>query len=299
MRAVVKLDKLALSAKGKGQIYYPYQDSLPNYNFNGFFNPNKDKVEDKTVLKYENVVKFQHVENDNRLIVCNNISKETPQASPLYVIFYTNYDHVISYRHVYQVAQYFQQFRVRLCVSQIDLAIDLISDQRMGLYHTVIRSIKPGFKRKPSKVEETGMYFGESVSSNVLVVYDKLVQLANEKAVHLPGDRCRIEIRLKPHKLFNFVQTIDDLAVQDWSFIYPKYLSLHQLKPELKNGMESIGIDWSRPIWELRDIMEEDFNVWPSNFYRDYLMDHPLFSYLVRDALFDYRWCRNYKQFQS
>jgi len=299
MEARVKLDKLALSARGKGQTYYRYQDGLPNYHYDGFFNPNIDTVEDRTVLKYENIVKFQHAESGNRLIVCNKRIKNAPNASPLYLIFYTDYDQKISYRDAYTVSKHFHQFHVSLRVSQIHLATDLISEQRMDLYHSVIRAIKPGFKRKPSKIYDTSVYFGKAVSSNALIVYDKLVELANEKGIHLPGDVCRVETRLKPPKLFNFVQTIEDLAVQDWSFVFPKYFSFHQLKPDLKKGMESIGIECRKPIWDLRDIMEERFGIIPSNFYRDYLMDHPLFSDPVREALSDYRWCRNYKQSQS
>jgi hypothetical protein len=299
MEARVKLDKLALSARGKGQIYYPYQDGLPNYHYDGFFNPNVDKVEDRTVFKYENVVKFKHAENGNRLIVCNKRIKDAPNASPLYLIFYTNYDHIISYSDVHLVVKHFRQFHVNLRVSQIHLATDLISDQRAGLYASVIGAIKPGFKRQPSRIYDTSVYFGKAISSNALIVYDKLVELAKEKGIHLPGDVCRVETRLKPPKLFNFVQTIEDLVVQDWSFVYPKYFSLHQLKPELEKGMESIGIECGKPIWELRDKMEDRFGIMSSNFYRDYLMDHSSFSGPVRDALSDYRWCLNYKQFQS
>jgi len=301
MRAGVKLDKLALSAKGKGQIYYPYKDGLPNYKYDGRFKPDKDKVEDRTVFKYENVVKFKHVDNGNRLIVCNKRIKDAPNASPLYVIFSTAYDHLILYRDVYPIELYFRNINHSLRISQIHLATDIITDQRTDLYHSVIRAIKPGFKKKPydDYTYDTSMYFGKAVSSNALIVYDKLVELAKEKGMHLPGDVCRVETRLKPPKLFNFVQTIDDLAVQDWSFVYPKYFSLHQLKPELKKGMESIGIECRKPIWELRDIMEERFGIVPSNFYRDYLMDHPLFSDPVRDAVSQYRWCRNYKHCQS
>ena len=47
MEARVKVDKLALSAKGKGQIYYRYQDGIPNYNYDGFFNPEEEKVEEE------------------------------------------------------------------------------------------------------------------------------------------------------------------------------------------------------------------------------------------------------------
>lgn len=299
MKARVKIDKLALSAGGKGQIYYPYQDGLPNYHYDGFFKPDLDKVEDKTVFKYENIVKFKHAENGNRLIVCNKRIKDAPNASPLYLIFYTEYDHLISYRDVYPVELYFKNSKHSLRISQIHLATDIITYQRTGLYASLIRAIKPGFKRLPSEIYDTSMYFGKANSSNALVVYDKLVELAKEKGKHLPGDVCRVETRLKPPKLFNFVQTIDDLAVQDWSFVYPKYFSLHQLKPKLEKGIATIGIECKKPIWDLRDTMEEKFGITPSNFYRDYLMDHPLFSNPVREALSEYRWCHNYTQFKS
>jgi len=298
MRIKVKLDKLALFTSHRSDVLYPYQD-VPNFRFRGYFNPAKNEEDDATLTKYEKVVMFENMRNGNPLLICNQRKRKCHNASPLYLIFYTNYFHTISYQDVQAVEKFFEQHcSARLRLSQIHIALDIISATEIDLYEKVIRSIKPGKKHKTDleKEYQTSSYFGSSKSSNYLHVYDKVQQMWDVYGLRIEGDVARIELRLKIPQLKNFIQYTEDLAVWDWSYVYPKYYSFHQLTNTLKRRLRLHDLDWSRPIWELRDIMEEEFDVWPSNFYRDYLMDHPLFSDPVRNALSDYRWCRNYNQ---
>jgi len=301
MRVKVKLDKLALFTPHRSEVLYPYQD-VPNFRFRGYFNPDKLADYDPTVTKYEKVVMFENMRNGNSLLICNQRKRKCHNASPLYLIFYTSYFHTISYQDVLAVEKFFEQHcSARLRLSQIHLALDIISETEIDLYGKVIRAIKPGKKHKTDLEEEykTSIYFGSSKSSNYLHVYDKAQQMWDVYGLRIEGDVVRIELRLRIPQLKNFIQYTEDLAVWDWSYVYPKYYSFHQPTNTLKRRLRSISLDWSRPIWELRDIMEEEFDVWPSNFYRDCLMDHPLFSAPVQKALSDYRWCRNHKQYQS
>ena len=301
MRVKVKLDKLALFTSHRSDVLYPYQD-VPNFRFRGYFNPAKNEEDDPTLTKYEKVVMFENMRNGNSLLICNQRKRKCHNASPLYLIFYTSYFHTISYQDVQTVEKFFEQHcSARLRLSQIHIALDIISTTEIDLYEKVIRAIKPGKKRNTDLIKEykTSLYFGSSKSSNYLHVYDKVRQMWSVYGLRIEGDVVRIELRLRIPQLNNFIQYIEDLAVCDWSFVYPKYYSFHQPTNTLKRRLRSIGLDWSRPIWELRDIMEEEFDVWPSNFYRDYLMDHPLFSDPVRDALAEYRWCYDFKQYQS
>jgi hypothetical protein len=301
MKVQVKLDKLALFTSHRSEVLYPYWD-IPNFKFRGYFDPAKNEEDDQTLTKYEKVVMYENMRNGNSLLICNQRKKKCYNASPLYLIFYTSYFHTISYQGVKAVEKFFEQYcSTRLRLSQIHLALDIISATEIDHYEEVIRSIKPGKKPKADLEKEykTGIYFGSSKSSNYLHVYDKAQQMWDVYGLRIEGDVVRIELRLRIPQLNNFIQYTGDLAVCDWSFVYPKYYSFHQPTNRLKRKLKLHGIDWSRPIWELRDIMEERFGITPSNFYRDYLMDHPSFSDLVRDALSNYRWCRKYKQFQS
>jgi hypothetical protein len=154
------------------------------------------------------------------------------------------------------------------------------------------------------------MCFGNTSSSNTLTVYDKIKQmifreevktkeeLESKLGIILPGDVCRIEPRFSIPKSHNFIQSIDDLAVCDWSFLYPRYFSLHLIKPQLIDGLKTVGINPNQPLWGIRDVLKSKFNGALYNFYRDYLTDHP-FSALIRNALKKFRWCQDFQSFQS
>jgi len=198
---------------------------------------------------------------------------------------------------LYPIEQFFCNNK-RLSLSQVHIAVDLISDQEIGLYNTVIHSLKPGYKAKPSIVYKTSMYFGNTSSSNNLTVYDKVKELKDKHDITLPGDVCRIELRFSIPKSHNFIQSIDDLAVCDWSFLYPRYFSLHLIKPQLIDGLRTVGVNLNQPLWGIRDVLKAKYNSALYNFYRDYLTDHP-FSDLIRNALKKFRWCLDYQSFQS
>jgi len=127
-------------------------------------------------------------------------------------------------------------------------------------------------------------------SANQLVVYDKTHQLKKEKGILIDEDVCRIELRMSMPQMLNFIMTINELAGYDWSFIYPKYFSLHSIHNDLIAELAVIKKDWNKPIWELRNIMEEEYDIWPSNFYKEYLMDHPILTYAIVNALSNYKW---------
>jgi hypothetical protein len=97
----------------------------------------------------------------------------------------------------------------------------------------------------------------------------------------------------------NFIQSIDDLAVQDWSFLYPKYFSFHSLTSDFKQKIDIAGESYRHPIWRLKNIAKEKLGIFPSNFYRDCLVDYPRLSDPVRAALATYRWCADFHQHQS
>ena len=62
MKATVKIDKLSLSLKSKNQIIFKCNRGLPGYKFEGYFNPEKEKVDDKKVYKYKTIGQFRHEE---------------------------------------------------------------------------------------------------------------------------------------------------------------------------------------------------------------------------------------------
>jgi hypothetical protein len=297
MKTQLKIDKLTLSTPLKlSDINYPYKN-LPGYKPFKHVDTKKliEEAKDYIISKYEKVIKYKSTEAGSSLIICNIKKKQFRNISPIYMIFYTDYDHKISHPAVTEIERFFQQLNIPLRISIIHLAMDLISEikSKPGLYEKVIMALKPGAKRKPNHNEklqyETSKYFGETTSGNHLVVYDKGEEL-KRKGIKVKEDICRIELRMRMNQMNNFIRTTDELANYDWSMVYPKYYSFHHRTKELKQKIKAIGKDWRLPIWELRDIMEKEYDVHPSNFYRDYLVDHPHLSVSIPRALSRYRW---------
>ena len=300
----VKIHKLALSTPMKAsEVFYSYED-LPGFRYLSHIdindatsnNSHREKSNSKEI-KYENVNRFEHIDTGKFLSIYNVRKKRFKMISPLYMFFSSDFYHTVTCSDVHEIVKYFKQLNTSLRVSEIHLALDIISTTNGLLYDKIIMALKPGTKRRPNdnpKLQhETSKYFGELSSGNQLIVYDKGVQLYEEKKTKIKEDVCRLELRLRMHIMNNFIpsiHTIEELATYDWSFVYPKFYSFHHRCKELKQEIKAIGENWRQPIWELRDIMEEQYEVYPSNFYRDYLIDHPQLSVSVPKALANYRW---------
>jgi hypothetical protein len=250
-------------------------------------------------------MKFKHVETGNILIISNQRKSKYWAASPVYLIFYPSVSHPITYPDVFAVQQFFlRECGIKLRVSVVHPAVDLVwRKRRKNRYQQTLRFLKPGSKKPyqpPNEIPyKSGNYFGTPYSSNQLLTYDKDRQLRNAKGVDITGDIFRIEPRLKIPQMNNFIQSIDDLAVLDWSFLYPKYFSFHDLTSDFMLNVNFAHESWRQPIWKLRNIAKEKLGISPSNFYRDCLVDHRTLSDPVREALATYRWCSDFHQYQS
>jgi len=310
MRVAMSIDKLALSTKDRFDIRYPYKE-IPNYKFASYVVKNgktgkdfkKEKKKDRTIIKYLTVMKFKHVETGNVLIISNQRKSEFWAASPIYLIFYPSHLHPITYPDVLAVEQFFLECGINLRVSVVHPAVDLVwKKQRKNRYKKILRHLKPGSKRTyqpPNrKPYRSGNYFGKPYSSNQLLTYDKGRQL-RKKDINIHGDRFRVEPRLNVPQMNNFIQSIDDLAVQDWSFLYPRYFSFHSLTPDFKQKVSFAGESYRQPLWDLRNFAKEKLGIFPSNFYRDCLVDHSRLSDPVREVLAAYRWCADFRKYQS
>ena len=307
MKVTISIDKLAFSLPpNKGlEVFYPIK-KIPNFKFANYVVKNgkvrKDALDpdDKRAIKYKNVIKFQHIETGNPLIIYNHRKGRFRRASPLYVIFYPRPFQPITYPEVCEVVRFFWgQCGVKLRVSVVHLAVDLMVREKNNLYRKLTHALKPGGKSKPSDRYPFSIYFGEPPSSNQLFIYDKGRQLLKEKGIMVPGDMVRIESRFHVPQMKSFPRTIDGLAVLDWSFLWPNYFSFHDLTTDFMLKVNFAEESWRQPIWKLRNIAEEKFGMTSSNFYRSCLVDHPRLSDPVRQALAAFRWCANFRQFQS
>ena len=312
MKVTMSIDKLALSTRSRFDIRYPFRE-IPNFKFANYVVKNgkpgkgykKEKKNDRNIIKYLTVMKFKHVETGNVLIISNQRKNKYWAASPVHLIFYPGVSHPITHPDVSAVEQFFlRECGVKLQISMVHPAVDLVWEKRRkNRYKKILRHLKPGSKKpyKPPKVKpfKSGNYFGAPYSSNQLLTYDKARQLRKVKGIDITGDIFRIEPRLKIPQMNNFIQSIDDLAVLDWSFLYPKYFSFHDLTSDFMLNVNFAHESWRRPIWELKNIAEEKLGISSSNFYRDCLVDYPRLSDPVRQALTTFRWCADFHKYQS
>ncbi|WP_319405696.1 hypothetical protein [uncultured Desulfosarcina sp.] len=301
MYAEASNDKLILSSGKGADIYYP-MNKLPLFEFSNYVVKNGKKrkgykslkKKHKSVSKYLTVIKYKEPNTGNILIICNRKKGKSWAASPLYLIFYPSFPHPVLYSHVKAIERFFlDECGIKLRVSAVHIAVDIIDEGNRDLFRQVVRSIKPGTKRKPCKLckrYKGTRYFGHFRSSNQLIVYDKSRQLRRKKGIVVPVGRVRVECRLKPPQLFDLPSTVNELANFDWSMLMPRYFSFHIPTSKFMLKMNMAGESWRRPIWRLRDLAWELFGITPSNFYRDCLMEHTQFTKHVAEALANFRW---------
>ena len=297
IRIRISIDLLSLVPLERFEVTYPYR-KLPGYLYKRTIPFSKLRTylprSEIQPYSYRRFSMYEHRDTGNRLFVSNLRRKESKRAKPLYLLFLSSYSHPLSYEEVYPVVRFFQEScNVHLRLSRVHLAMDLVSKGKATPYQRIIQALKPGYKGgpKPKLVYPSSIYFGSRRSSNSLVAYDKARQLREVQGLRVRGTVFRLEWRAHVPHLPGLPRTLDELAVFDWSFLYPQYFSFHQPSSTLLAKLRAHGEDYRRPLWELRDLAQNQLHILPSNFYTHYLEDHPRFSAPIRRALARYRWC--------
>jgi len=237
---------------------------------------------------------YEHDDTGNILRVHTERLLNHNYIPPVYAFFYSSYDQPLGSIDVqYVLGDLRQRIQKGFHLSQIHLATDLITPNRINLFERVRRSINPLKKQivYESKEYPGTIYFGSPRSSNQVVLYDKGEQLRNKnKKGHLvEDDVCRIEVRMKLNQLKNRIITLDELRSEGWaSFIFGNLFSLDRPRHSLK---ALIGQKMTKmPLYQIKDIMRKQDGKLPDNFHRDYIREHRIFGPAVRDALASYKW---------
>ena len=292
----VSIDKICCSVPEHYEIFYE-STKIPGFILDKYMSSSStdlQRLDTETKYlsrKYRSIGVFYHKKTGNRLRICNQ-RKGHPYISPLFLIFDSSYKRPLSGEEVFPVQEYFlKKHNLHLRLSEIHLAIDIAAPKGSGIHDLVARSIKAGKKGAPDHIAVDTLYFGKLNSPSMVVVYNKAQHLRQMKGLTVPTDISRIELKLKIPRLGNFLGGLEDLAVHDWSFVYPKYFSLHQPNQRLRSKLRDQPKRLLLPLWLLKQVMQEEYGLSPSNFYARYLEDHPRLSAPVRQALSRYRWC--------
>ena len=209
-------------------------------------------------------------------------------VSGMMIYFGSGYLTPLRYKDVVEVEkQIKEKHNICLRPSNVHLAIDIMHPNRIGLHKRVCRAICAGNKRI-IEMRDTSLIFGSTKSSNQIVVYDKTKQLKEKNIMTLSYDVSRVEMRMNIHRMGNFATTVEELGKLDWSFLYGKYISFHQPNERLRELLNKK--DLQKPIWEIKKIIRDRYQIKSSRFYRDYLKPHKWFSEPVRKALIEFRW---------
>jgi hypothetical protein len=232
---------------------------------------------------------LENESNGNLLIACNYRISKVHLVPAIYLQFFSSIDSPLSRRDVEKVLEDLEKRRsLNFRISGLHLAIDLIHPTNNDLHKRVNRAIN--FKKKRTFSAIGSMTTGGSPrSSNRISSYNKTEQLREEKGIAKKEAISRIEMQMHPHRMGNFVSTMDDLKKRGWALpLYGRYFSLDSpcpaLRPLLGKGFMKIAI---------RNLKGELINrrvAVPSNFHRDYLQEHKLFGPMVRKALARFRW---------
>jgi hypothetical protein len=261
----------------------------------------KAKQRDEDILDAEKPQKFERCHhynwrrilenkhNGNLLKVCNmRISKEH-LIPAIYLQFFSSIDSPLSRRDVEKVLEDLEKSRsLNFRIAGLHLAIDIIHPTKTGLHKRVNRAINFKKKRTFSEIGSTTTG-GSPKSSNRVSSYNKTEQLLEKKGISKKEAISRIEIRMHPHRMGNFISMLDDLEKRRWALpLYGRYFSLDSpnlaLKALLGKGVMKIAIR------NLKGELIKHLGEPLPNFHRDYLQEHKLFGPMVRKALARFRW---------
>jgi hypothetical protein len=242
--------------------------------------------------KYELLSIYRHQKTGNRATLCSRRKIEGKHNIPSFkVSFESSYTHPLKYKDVKKAVRklremYGAQFRP----AEVHLAIDYMLHHPSDLHERICLRLKPG-KKRTFDFKGTTHRYGAPSSACRLEIYSKTQQLFSVKNIKVSGSISRVEIRMKIPRLGNFVTSLEDIGDANWSWLYGPHFSFHFPNVRL---IDLIGKEATqKSIWELREMMKEDYGVTPSNFFRDYLKGHRWLSKVTRKALDDYRWNPN------
>lgn len=251
---------------------------------------------DQDSNKYQTMSEFVHTETGLTLKICSG--PRIRHLPPYLLCFNSSWNDKLKVQHVEGVEEYFRTLNMSLRCAEIHLAIDIHSEQK-NAHNSICRSLKPGKKKAPMP-NGTTLYFGAKSCPSKMAVYDKKTQLLEVKGIGLNHECTRIELRFLAHKLSFLPRSVQELADLDWSFVYDKYFSFYRpnkyLIEDIHKAFEETFAKelLTSPLWYLRDVITQEFEMPSHNFYRDYLEEVPELAEPVKKSLSKYRW-RNKK----
>ncbi len=300
LKGRVSIDGISLSCSPRSAgIFLP--DTIGKYHRIRNFKieesaPDKKEDFDKRCKNYQWRFVYEHQKSKNLMWACTDRFSRTHLVPPIYIHFLSSYNSPLQYKDVSDTLGILEKNHgLNFTISAIDVAIDLIHPQQIGLHKRMLRAINPKKKRDVRFLEDkngkitTTLVMGAPASSNRVTAYDKRRQLMEVKGQTLQEDISRIEIRLKPHALNNSIRTLDDLKQRGWaSNLYGRYFSLDYPQPALRFFL---GQELSKePIRKLKGILTAKLGWTPNNFNRDCLREHKRFGPAVRKALAEFKW---------
>lgn len=247
--------------------------------------------------KYQFISEFIHERTGLTLIISSGPS--IWGMPPYLLCFNSSWNDKLTLEHVEGVEGYFRTLNMSFRIAEVHPALDIHSGNE-NTHSILIKSLRTGKKRLPHKIIERDHYFGKPSCPSVVFVYDKASQLRRMKGIDLDHFCGRVETRLQPARLNNFLRTVQELADHDWSWLYGKYFSFHRPNKYLievihKEFEETFAKELlTSPLWYLRDVITQEFEMPSHNFYRDYLEEVPELAEPVKKSLSKYRW-RNKK----
>jgi hypothetical protein len=247
--------------------------------------------------KYTDLNSFRHKVTGNLLGILRPRRKTGSPISPLILSFGAPNFGPISCEEVFPVRDHLlRKHNLHLQPDEVVLIVAIRAPKGTGIHEMVVKSIVPGETWQPySRLGENCWVSDRRNSPSRLSVFGLAKELPFGLEADLKHDFCIIKLLFRLAGLKGMPTTLEELALHDWSHVYGKCFSL--LEPtELLKKHDGYKTMTNAPISELQRFMETRHGIPPSDFYRDYVQDHPLLTDLVRDALAAYRWCPDYQE---
>lgn len=269
-------------------------------------NDQQGKVQQVSSI-YSHFHDFEHKKTRNKLKVFSDRYTGKLYAPNLTVKFSPSWKEPLSYEEVVWVLnRLISSYNVEFNLAEFHVAINIFSDVDDDYFDLIVNRTKSNRKIDPQEHPDYPRTFNyhSITTESRLKAYDKKFQLLKEKIEYLSKrsikklkglNVVRLEVRFNNTKL-GIIPFIQDLAVADFSFIYPQHIKfLRPHKSRLRNvGLEPVDYR-ALSLIELRRLLEDQYRV-KHNFYY-YLRENKTLARPVRRALKKFRWCKSPDKF--
>jgi hypothetical protein len=306
----VSIDHITLTSDDTSPINFN-PEVIKGFKYLGPRNMKKPKKNQKET--YKSFLEYRHKNTGNKIQVYTDREKILSDKEDIEynfflpnitIKFFSSWDNPLSYGEVVGTGNdIIKEYNMALNLAQFPVAIGLYSDLKHNYIKDLKGLTKSGRIYDPDEDPKyPGTYYFHS-NKNIkyplrFVMYDKKKEILDKKkriSNKSLNELLNINVTRAEAKVYNtvmgMVSSTEALAKYCFVDLYPKHIQF--LEPDetklIKHGIDPIDYEGLR-LKELRQLLREE-GIRNNFFY--YTKDNSQLSNIVKEALKEYKWCKN------